>query len=130
MMVRPHILRLLTAFAVLLQLALPYAQANAAANGTDLSDLICNPSGRAASAEAKAALSELLSIVGEEEESDAPPDCERCVSPNVTVVSASVTVSAPVQFGRLTHRHPASEALGPISPRGPPCGTRAPPPFV
>ena len=50
------ILRHLAAFAVLLQMALPYAQAHAAANGVDLADLICNPSGQAISTEAQAAL--------------------------------------------------------------------------
>lgn len=134
MVVRSHIFRLLAGFALLFQLALPFAQAQAAANGTDLASLICNPSGRAISAEAKAALNDLLTAVGEDvsedEQTDRPSECERCVTPNVAVTSLTVTMTAPTAYHRISSQRPQGEALGPITVRGPPCGTRAPPTFI
>lgn len=139
MVVRPHILRAqifraLAGFALLFQLALPFAQAQAAANGTDLASLICNPSGRAISAEAKAAMKDLLVAVGEDAredgQTDRPAECERCVTAHVAITTLTATLVDPIKHDRLVSVHPRSEVLGPITARGPPCGTRAPPLFV
>jgi hypothetical protein len=134
MVVRSHIFRLLAGFALVFQLALPFAQAQAAANGTDLASLICNPSGRAISADARAALKDLLTAVGEDVsddgQTDQSPDCERCVTAHVAVTSPNTTIAAPTAYQRLTSERLRNEALGPITVRGPPCGTRAPPIFV
>jgi hypothetical protein len=134
MVVRSHILRALAGFALILQLALPFAQANAAVNGVDLASLICNPSGQPVSIEAKIAITELLSAVGEidpdDGSNDIPPDCERCVSPYAPLLALAVTMAAQTNYDRLKSSQPHAETLAPIAPRGPPCGTRAPPPFI
>lgn len=131
---RSHILRVLAGFALLFQLALPFAQAQAAANGTDLASLICNPSGRAIPAEAKAALKDLLTAVGEDisedGQTDRSPDCERCVTPSFAINALSATVVTPTTYRRAASQRPQRDAVGPITVRGPPCGTRAPPTFV
>jgi hypothetical protein len=126
--------RVLASTALLLQLGLPMAQAQAASQGTDLASLLCNPSGRVISVEAKAALSELLAAVGEavndDEPTDRPNECERCVTANVAITGHSVSVAAPTSYARSQTRRPRAETVGPITARGPPCGSRAPPPFV
>lgn len=130
MVICAHILRVLAGFALLFQLALPLAQAQAAANGTDLASLICNPSGRTISPEAKATLSELLAAVGDTEQTERAPECDRCVTPNVTITTLTATITAPISYTRVASQRPRLETLGPITVRGPPCGTRAPPIFV
>lgn len=134
MVIFAHILRVLAGFALLLQLTLPLAQSQAAANGIDLASLICNPSGRTISAEAKTALNELLTAVGEtvndDEQTERPPECERCVTPNVAITALSLTITVPVSYARVVSQRPRLETLCPITVRGPPCGTRAPPIFV
>lgn len=134
MVARSHIFRVLAGVALLLQLALPFAQAQAAANGTDLGSLICNPSGRAISTEAKAALKDLLTAVGEDisedGQTDRSPDCERCVTPNFAITALNATMPAPTTYHRTASQRPQRDAVGSITVRGPPCGTRAPPTFV
>lgn len=127
---RHTLLRLIMAIALLSQMALPYAQAHAAANGVDLAALICNPSGRIVSVEARTALTELLGAIGEDDRTDTPPDCERCVTPHAALPSVAAVPGETGSFGRSVHQRPVSRTLGASSPRGPPCGTRAPPAFV
>lgn len=131
MMILNHILRVLAATLLLIQISLPYAQAQAVANGADLASLICNPSGRSVSAEAESALGALLEVLGQEgDEAETPPDCDRCVSPHVALPSVSISILERPVFARAVHDRPAAEALAPNAPRGPPCGKRAPPLFV
>ena len=130
MTVLSHILRLLVTALLLLQMSLPFAQAHAVAKGANLADLICNPSGQAVSHEAEARLGALLDAIGEDEPAELPQDCDRCVTPHVALPVASVKLAQPTQFSRALHTRPTSETLQPISPRGPPCGKRAPPRFV
>lgn len=130
MLLRSHIIRLVAVLAVLLQVALPAAQAQAAANGEPLSSLICNPSGQPLNAQAEAAMTDLLAALGDTDAPEPMPDCERCVVPGVAVLDLSINDQDDQRFPRIAHRHPLSEhvALPPV--RGPPCGTRAPPTFV
>ena len=130
---RLTIQRIFASILLLLQLALPYAQAQAAANGTDLSQLICNPSGQPVSAEGKAALSDLLEALGAPDgNSDdlSIGDCDRCVTPNVALPSANASIANHVRYDRLTHSPKPSNILTDSAPSGPPCGLRAPPTFI
>lgn len=124
----------LAVLALLLQLGLPMAQAQAAANGTDLSALICNPSGRTISVEAKAALTVLLAAVGgdlrEDDQTERPSECERCVAASAAITAPDFSGVPPAAYTRCRSAYPGSETLGPITARGPPCGSRAPPFFV
>jgi len=127
-----YLCRTLASTALLLQLGLSMAQAHAAGQGADLASLLCNPSGRAISLEAKAALSELLVAIGEDvSDEDAPTDrpneCERCVTANVAITAQSITVAEPAIYTRTQSQRPCVETVGPITARGPPCGSRAPP---
>ena len=125
--------RLLAAFlAMLVQLGLPLSQAYAAEQGADLSTLICSPSGRTPSADAIQATQKVLEIAGKTnpDAPSMPPDCERCVTPSAALPTASYAYTAPTRFAR-----PDSWGLSDLDavrpdPRGPPCGTRAPPMFV
>ena len=130
MRVSPHILRLIAVLAVCLQVALPLAQARAAQSGVPLAALICNPSGQPPSATSEAAISDLLSALGQSETPDPMPDCERCVVPGFAVLLPPiVSVSGP-EFARAAHQHPISTRVMVHPSRGPPCGTRAPTLFV
>ena len=128
-----HSFRLVAAFlAMFVQLGLPLSQAFAAEQGADLSTLICNPSGRAPSADAIQATQRVLEIA-EKTNPDAPsmpPDCERCVTPSAALPTISDTYTAPIRFSRPDcWGFSDLDAVRP-NPRGPPCGTRAPPLFV
>jgi len=128
-----HILRFFAAAALFAQLALPYAQASAA-TANDFSAFICNPSGRAASAEARAALVSLLSVVDPDFDPKDPleplPHCDLCVAPSIALdAPASIFVDR-IAYAEPTDRLKPSSGRFATSPRGPPCGTRAPPFFV
>ena len=125
--------RIFASILLLLQLALPYAQAHAAANGTDLSQLICNPSGQPVSAEGKAALSDLLDALGAPDGSSddlSVGDCDRCVTPNVALPTIGLILTDRIRYDRLVHSTRPSVVLTDSASRGPPCGLRAPPAFI
>jgi hypothetical protein len=115
--------------AVLLQLALPFAQAHAAESGADLSALICNPSGQPLSAEGERAVSELLSALGDapEEGGETPPDCERCVTAATALPAPAETVLDLDGFPKPAPVFASSSDRVHTPVRGPPCGLRAPP---
>lgn len=125
-----HIVRLVAILAVLLQAAMPLAQARAAADGTPLSSLICNPSGQALTASAQAQMAVLLETLGQSEAPEPMPDCERCVVPGVAILQSLHSGDLRPAFSLAAHQHPASARVSMHRVRGPPCGTRAPPIFV
>lgn len=130
MTILPHILRCLAALALLAQLALPFAQAHAASTGAELSRFLCNPSGQSASDETLQALEVLLDVLDEDAPQNDAPDCERCVTPSVTLLSVPSKLGLPAPYSRPEHTVLTVETLHPAVPCGPPCGLRAPPVFV
>ena len=124
------IIRSLTVFALLMQMALPFAQAHATSSGTDLAHLICNPSGQSVSSEAQIALAELLEAL--EPSDDEPPahDCDRCVTPGKALSAPVLLLTTPTEFQRISDSPKPKSRLETSAPRGPPCGRRAPPSFL
>lgn len=123
------ILQLLAGCLILVQTSLPLA--HSAFSDGDLSELICNPSGQSLSADARNATQALLEALGVDPEPDGPaPDCERCVTPSVALPAAVIGLTSALTFTRAGHDVIRSAQHTLNGPRGPPCGTRAPPKLI
>ncbi|WP_298913079.1 hypothetical protein [uncultured Algimonas sp.] len=122
-MTRPasNMLRCLLAAALLVQLAMRPAVAT-----PDMSGYLCSETGRA-SAEAVAAVRDLLALVGEtENDSDPAPHCPDCIAPNIIAGAPPHGLLVPASRPRSDQTFPAQAHARPCV-RGPPLGSRAPP---
>ena len=113
---------------VCLLLLLPSALSFAASSNTDLSSLLCSPSGQTLSPTAEAALRDLSVLLGETDNETVPPNehCKMCTlstialpSPQQSACGATFTKQPPIYI--------AFEAGLVHKAQGPPSGSRAPP---
>jgi len=108
---------------VCLLLLLPSALSFAASSNTDLSSLLCSPSGQTLSPTAEAALRDLSVLLGETDNETVPPNEHWSTialpSPQQSACGATFTKQPPIYI--------AFEAGLVHKAQGPPSGSRAPP---
>ena len=106
----------------------PSALSFAASNNTDLSSLLCSPSGQPLSPSAEAALRDLSILLGETDNETAPPNehCEMCTLSTIALPSPEQSPCA-ATFKKQPPIYIAFETGLVHKAQGPPSGSRAPP---
>lgn len=109
-------------------LLVPSALSFAAANNTDLSSLLCSPSGQPLSPGAEAALRDLSMVLGETDNETVPPNehCEMCTLSTMVLPSPEYSAYAST-FAKQPPAYIVFETSFVYKAQGPPSGSRAPP---
>ncbi|WP_371395817.1 DUF2946 family protein [Fretibacter rubidus] len=122
--IAPLCVRLIVCWLLLVPSALSFA----ASNNTDLSSLLCSPSGQPLNPSAKAALRDLSEVLGETDNEPVPPNehCEMCTLSTIVLPSPEHSACA-ATFTKQPPTYIAFETGLVHKAQGPPSGSRAPP---
>jgi len=125
------ILPFILLLSLLVQAALPWAQAKATEFGFNAAPYLCNLEGRAPSLEAKAQIKQLLKLAGKDTPSDDLPvsssHCSLCIIPSLAVLESG-SIAAQVSFIYVRSAiFPKDLPEIYVLAQGPPLGPRAPP---
>ena len=128
-----HIIRLITAFALLWQMALP-AIASSSSDEFSAANYLCNVTEREISPEAEAHYKAFFALIGQtppaQDDGPAPDHCMMCF------ITGAATIPQPSIFRQgsvrrvIPQNYSPRRAAFPYEAQGPPLGMRAPPLFV
>lgn len=120
--------RFFAILAIVAQVLLPGTLAVAASNGIDVSRFICAPSAKL-SAEEKAAIEQVATLLGEEAPDGQPFDghCPLCTLVHVAPLAEPAILAAPAEFTSVTDYLCYEPGDFVRNAQGPPLGSRGPP---